>query len=170
MASARLIPNHEVRVQFSHAALVKEYTVDLETFLTLMTEDLANEYKHMHFYLHSAIVIQGLHRAELGEFFLDEAKSEMSHVEEFGKMLLGMGGTPQGTVAPFPTDLTKPVDILKYVLDMENEVVENYHFRMKQAEEIGTPEGSVLHVFYENQILDSQLTANTVKEMLKGLS
>lgn len=52
---------------------------------------------------------------------------------------------------------------------MEQEVVSNYHNRMRQAEELGTPEGSVLHVFYEEQILDSQLTANHVKEMLKGL-
>jgi bacterioferritin (cytochrome b1) len=142
--------------------------VDLPTFLTLMAEDLSNEYKHMHFYLHSAIVVQGLHRLELSEFFQEEAASEMKHVTEFGKMLLGMGGVPHATVAEFPTDLVDPKYILTYIHLMELEVVGNYHLRMQQAESIGTPDGSVLHVFYENQILDSRLTASNVAEMLKG--
>ena len=64
----------------------------LETFVTLMEADLANEYKHMMFYLHSSIVVQGIHREELQEFFRKEPQSEMSHVEEFSKMLLGVGG------------------------------------------------------------------------------
>jgi bacterioferritin (cytochrome b1) len=141
--------------------------MDLDAFLILMDNDLANEYKHMHFYLHSAIVVQGLHREELGEFFLEEAKSEMKHVEEFGKMILGMGGEPKVKVAQFPVNLVTPKEILEYILEMENDVVFNYHYRMRQAEEIGTAEGSVLHVFYENQILDSRLTVNHVREMLK---
>lgn len=144
--------------------------MDLQDFVVLMAEDLCNEYKHMHFYLHSAIVVRGLHREELGEYFAEEAASEMKHVQEFGKMILGMGGVPLTTVALFPTDLTDTVEILKYVVLMETEVVSNYHTRMQQAELLGTPEGSVLHVFYENQILDSQLTVNNVKEMLKGVS
>ena len=146
-----------------------ESGMTLEQFLVLMAGDLANEYKHMHFYLHSAIVVRGLHREELGEFFLKEAASEMKHVEDFGKMFLGMGGTPTGRVADFPTDLTKVESILAYIMQMEDEVVQNYHHRMKQAEEIGTPQGSVLHVFYEEQILDSRLTFNHICEMLRGV-
>lgn len=140
----------------------------LGMFLILMADDMANEYKHMHFYLHSAIVVRGLHREELGEYFLAEAASEMKHVEDFGKMFLGMGGIPEARVASFPTNLTKIEDILAYIMEMENEVVQNYHTRMRQAEGIGTPEGSVLHVFYEEQILDSRLTFNNVREMLRG--
>ena len=139
-----------------------------EAFLKLMEGDLANEYKHMLFYLHSAIVVRGLHREELSEFFLKEAASEMKHVEEFGKMLLSMGGTPGSKISAYPNCLSNVYDILNYVVKMEMEVVENYHLRMKQAEELGTPEGSVLHVFYENQILDSHLTVANVREMLKG--
>jgi bacterioferritin (cytochrome b1) len=140
----------------------------LDMFLTLMADDLANEYKHMHFYLHSAIVVRGLHREELGEYFLKEAASEMKHVEDFGKMLLGMGSQVPVRVASFPTGLTKVEDILAYIMEMEGEVVQKYHDRMRQAEEIGTPEGSVLHVFYEEQILDSRLTFHNVREMLRA--
>lgn len=141
----------------------------LDEFLELMAEDIANEYKHMHFYLHSAIVVRGLHREELGEYFLKEAASEMKHVEEFGKMFIGMGGVLSARVESFPTSLTDAKQILDYIVEMEGQVVKNYHKRMRQAEEIGTPEGSVLHVFYENQILDSRLTFNHVSEMLRSV-
>jgi ferritin len=30
--------------------------------------DLKNEYTHMHFYLQSSFIIEGLHRAEIGEW------------------------------------------------------------------------------------------------------
>lgn len=157
--------------------VVEEYALRREAFLKNMWEDILNEYTHMHVYLHAAIVVQGLHREELSEFFMKEAASEMEHVAEFGKMFLGIFDmTPPGAprsdthldYAPLYGS-TDPQDILSEIVRMENHVVRRYAKRMEEAEELGGPDGSVLHVFYENQILDSRLTVNHVKQMLKGL-
>ena len=48
--------------------------------IALLRDDLANEYHHLHFYLESSALVRGLHREELREFFLGQAKSELDHV------------------------------------------------------------------------------------------
>lgn len=142
----------------------------LQEFVALMNEDLKNEYKHLHFYLHSGVMVTGLHRHEVGEYLLAEAASEMKHCEEFARKIIGLGGHPACLPARFPDTLTEPKAILEYVFEMEKEVVVNYARRMEQAEELGGYEGAVLHVFYENQLLDSRNTMEDVQEMLRGLA
>lgn len=151
--------------------LEEERVLRRSEFIKNMHEDIQHEYRHMHTYLHAAIIVQGLHREELSEFFLKEAASEMKHVEEFGRMFLGVFDKhPPGPNAYHATSLSaNPVPLLDEILQMENQVVVRYARRMKEAEELGGPDGSVLHVFYENQILDSQNTVNHVKQMLKGI-
>src|SRR5690242_11079477 len=104
-----------------------------EKMVELLNSDLGNEYKHMHFYLHSAIVVAGLHREELREFLLEEAQGEMLHIQQFGELILGLDGTPSTDVKEFRSDLTSPTDILGYALAMEEEVVFNYTQRMYDA-------------------------------------
>jgi len=136
--------------------------------LGILNSDLSNEYKHWHFYMHSAIVVKGLHRAELREFFLEQAASEMKHIQQFGEMIQGLGGKPTAVASSFPVDLEQPKEILQYAYDMEMEVVKNYAQRMVEGEEIGGVDGSWMHVFYETQLQDSREDADNIKEMLNG--
>jgi bacterioferritin (cytochrome b1) len=115
-----------------------------------------------------------LHREELSEFFYKEAMSEMKHVQDFGRMYLGVFGKqpPQPSGPPkYTNSFASPTDVkslLEEVLEMERQVVVNYAKRIKDTEAWGDADGYSLHVFYEDQIMDSRLTYNHVKEMLKG--
>ncbi len=133
--------------------------------IDLLNSDLSNEYKHMHFYLHSSFMIEGLHRAELGEFLREQSESEFQHVQQFAKMIVGLGGIPTTTFKSFPT-LTSPLEILRYALSMEREVLENYIVRQKQALELGGVDGAYIDNFFDEQILDSRSDADELKQLI----
>ena len=138
-----------------------------EQMIALLNGDLRNEYMHLHFYLHSAAMVAGLHRAELKEFLVEEAEGEFKHVQEFADLIVGLGGVPDTIHNPFPTNLTCPWEILKHALFMEDTVVANYAERMGQAEELGGPDGRWIEAFLENQIIDSRKDADHIRQMLK---
>lgn len=134
--------------------------MNIKTLASLLNEDLKNEYKHFHFYLHSSHCVQGIERFYLFDFLQKQAKSELEHINEFAHKINSLGVTPTTDVNPFPKGLISSNSILHYAIDMEKEVVNNYHVRRKQAEEVG--DVSIV-VFLEDQIEDSQ---NDVDELL----
>lgn len=152
----------------------------IEQLVSLLEGDLANEYAHWHFYMQAATAVRGLHRAEIGEFFSEQAASEMKHVEEFRRMIQGIKtrrGIPGGvasTVAPFKSGMTCPRELLQAALEMEDEVVDNYVLRHSQAEEVASAsaedaaDATYVALFLEDQILDSRGDADNILEMLKG--
>ena len=135
-----------------------------EEMIDLLNGDLSNEYKHMHFYLHSSFMVQGLHRVELGEFLAEAAVDEFKHVQEFAKMIVGLGGKPTTEVNEFRS-LANPFDILSYALKMEEEVVANYVQRMQDAKELGGVDGAFIEIFLEGQILDSRQDLDELRLM-----
>ncbi len=132
--------------------------------------DLANEYKHMLVYLHFSSVVSGLHREELSEFWMEAAKSEMQHVAEFSKIILGLGGEPL-RVPPYTFPyVSDPLEQVKCALAMEEEVVENYVQRLKDATDLYATDrvsGTVVGLFLEEQIMDSRTDADSLREMAK---
>jgi len=137
-----------------------------EEMIQKLNGDLSNEYMHMNFYLHHAATVQGLHRSEIGEYLLEHAQSEMKHVHEFSKVIIGMGGKLNyffRTIKYF----VDPQEILEYALSMEDEVVANYVERMADARELGGVDGSYIEIFLEDQILDSRGDADNLREMVK---
>jgi bacterioferritin len=144
-----------------------------QEMISLLNNDLRNEYAHMHFYLHSAIQIMGLHREELREFFLEEAASEMQHVREFGDLIMGLGGNPESLPNEFPTNLYTAQNILSHALSMEREVIKNYVERMDQATKITDVDGGIdgkwIEIFLEDQIMHSRKDVDNIRLMLMGL-
>lgn len=138
-----------------------------ELLIEMLQNDLKNERKHLLFYLQAGVMVQGLHREELGEFLLKEAKGELAHVEEFSRMIVHLGGVPGLTTNLFPSELTDPVRILEYVHKMETEVADLYAQRLRDTHEMRTAAEAAVHVFYEEQIADSWKTAQEVAQMLK---
>jgi ferritin len=151
----------------------------LDELVDLLIGDLANEYAHMHFYMQAATNIRGLHRQEIGEFFSEQAASEMKHVEEFRRMIQGLI-TRRGLdkkitsfVAPFKEGSTCPEDLLSAALEMEDQVVSNYVERLGQAESLSnnggedSVDGTYVGLFLEDQILDSRGDADNIREMLE---
>lgn len=132
-----------------------------------LNDDLRNERKHMGFYLQSSCLIRGLHREELSEYLVEHAKSEFEHIQQFAKVIVGLGGIPDQRTNPYP-DLTDAKEILEYALHMENEVVDNYAQRIKDAENLGGSDGVFLGIFLEDQLLDSRTDADHIREMVRG--
>jgi ferritin len=154
--------------------------MNINELVVLLEDDLANEYAHWHFYMQAATSVRGLHRQEIGEFFLEQAAGEMKHVEEFRRLITGIKtrrgipGEVPSHPAQFKTNITCPRELLMAALEMENQVVSNYVLRHSQAEEIassGSPDDAVdatyVALFLEDQILDSRGDADNILEMLK---
>lgn len=146
--------------------------------VNLLCEDLMNEYAHWHFYVQAATKVSGLHRQEIREFFLEQAGSEMKHVDEFRRMIQGVV-TRRGLDVSIPNHpsefkqgLSCPKALLQAALEMEDKVVANYVTRKSQAESIaGDPEDSIdstyIALFLEDQILDSRGDADNIREMIR---
>jgi bacterioferritin (cytochrome b1) len=135
-------------------------------FVKLMNQDLKNELKHMFFYLYSSFSVHGLHRLELGKFLQNAAKSELEHVQEFAKFIVDLGGSPEHVPNDFFPLYGDPKLILQSALDMENEVLKNYTERLHHTDMLGGEDGSALHIFYEDQIMDSRKDANELRQLL----
>lgn len=132
----------------------------LEQLIGILQEDLKNERKHMLFYLQAGVMVQGLHREELSEMLLKEAQDEHNHVIEFSRLIVQLGGNPGQEVNSFPTDLVCPFEILRYARDMEQEVSDIYARRLVETNtETAWSYESYVHLFYEDQLQDSQKTA-----------
>jgi bacterioferritin (cytochrome b1) len=134
--------------------------------IRLLSEDLQNEYNHMMFYLRASVEVQGLHRAEIREFLLKEAQEELLHVEEFSRMIKYLGGSPDITALFNYSAGQNPRDILDEVVRMERLVANNYAARLRMTEEMTSAEVATIHVFYEDQIKNSQYTAWEVEQMI----
>jgi ferritin len=150
----------------------------IEEFVDLLISDLSNEYAHMHFYQQAATNVRGLHRQELSEFFSEQAKSEMQHVDEFRRLIQGIITRRKiekrvpSDVADFKKDLTCPKALLRAALEMEDQVVQNYVLRHQQAEDLASDESvavdaTYVALFLEDQILDSRGDADNILEMLE---
>lgn len=131
-----------------------------EQLIEILQNDLKNERKHMLFYLQAGVMVQGLHREELSELLLKEAQDEHQHVVEFSKLIVQLGGVPGQEFNSFPNDLVCPFEILRYARDMEQQVSDIYAKRLVETNtESAWSYESYVHLFYEDQLQDSQKTA-----------
>lgn len=140
----------------------------VDQIIELLNQDLRNEYKHHRFYLHASFVLRGFERLYFGSWLKKQAMEELEHIEEFAAKIVALGGDPTADANDFPKNLVDAQDILKYAITMEQEVVTNYHVRLKQSQELSESTGQHfdLVLLYEDQIEDSQ---RDIDEMIKFL-
>jgi ferritin len=148
--------------------------MQLAEIVTLLNDDLKNEWKHMQFYLHHASAITGLHAHEYKEFLLEQAASEMKHVQQFSDLLFGMGVAPTTEINEFPK-LTSVKLILGAAAAMEEDVVKNYVQRIGQLSTItfestrDVADAKWIEIFLEEQIKDSREDLDHLMRILAGL-
>ena len=142
----------------------------LQKMIALLNNDLSREYAHWAFYMQAAVMVEGLHRQELRELFLEEAEGEMKHIIEFADVIVGLGGKPTTEHAEFRFDLTDPIALLKEAVKMEEEVVANYTQRQDDADALelsNKEDGRRISVFLDDQILDSRKAVDHMKKLIK---
>lgn len=140
-----------------------------------LNSDLVNEYTHMHFYLHSSFLVEGTYREEVADWLVKHATSEFLHIQQFAKMIVGLGGIPVGC-APINCyksflNLTDPHEIFLYAQQLESEVVVNYVQRMEEVVESKTLDpcdAKYVELFLEDQVLDSRGDLDEIAQFLKG--
>jgi bacterioferritin (cytochrome b1) len=143
--------------------------MNYEKMHELLNEDLKNEWKHLRFYLHHASSVVGLHREEFKEVLLKQAASEMTHVTQFSDLIIGIGGNPTCDSNDFEK-FENVAHILKYALDMEEEVVSRYVARIEDAKNLlSEVDARWLEIFLEKQIEHSREDADEFRQMLKGI-
>ena len=155
--------------------------MNIDKMIELLSEDLSREYSHWNFYIQAATSIVGLHREEIGEFLLEQSKEEMTHVEEFKRVLHGiitrrnLKALVPTKIANFKNNLSITFEILNEALKMEDEVVANYVQRIEDAislQENGGEDkidGKYLELFLEDQIQDSRKDADNIRMMIKNI-
>lgn len=140
-----------------------------EELILKLNSDLVNEYTHMHFYLQSSFLVEGTYRHEVSEWLAEHATSEFGHIQEFAKVIVGLGGVPRHEHKSFP-NLTDPHEIFLYAQDLEREVVTNYVHRMEEivgSKELDPSDAKYVELFLEDQILDSRGDLDEIKQFLK---
>jgi ferritin len=145
-----------------------------EELVFKLNADLMNEYTHMHFYLHSSFLVEGTYREEVADWLVKHATSEFLHIQQFAKMIVGLGGIPIGSVPAFCykmfPDLTDPHEIFLYAQQLEREVVTNYVQRMEEvvrSKELDPCDAKYVELFLEDQVLDSRGDLDEIKQFLK---
>ena len=148
--------------------------MQLQDIVNLLNDDLKNEWKHLQFYLHHASAITGLHAHEYKEFLLEQAASELTHVQQFSDLLFGLGATPTVEINEFPK-LTSVKLILDCAAAMEEEVVNNYVQRIAQLSTLTfhspaeVSDAKWIEIFLEEQIKDSREDLDHLNRILRGL-
>jgi len=132
----------------------------IDLLIANLQEDLANERMHCLFYQQSAAIVTGMFRQEFRELFLEEAKSELVHVDEFATLIVQLGGCPETTVAPLPLPHAEKCAIVlcQKAYEIEQQVAKKYSDRLK-LEYGDFPEADYVKLFYEDQLQDSQKAA-----------
>ena len=144
-----------------------------EKLIEMLQEDLQNERMHCLFYQQAAAQVAGLHREEFRELFLKEAQSELHHVDEFATLITQLGGVPDTKVASLPKSINWNCinDLCHAAHGIESKVAETYALRLCNTEQTHPQIGaatSYVHLFYEDQLTDSQKAAFEFKLLCKG--
>ena len=143
-----------------------------DSLMQNMYIDLKNERTHMLFYLTNAGSLTGLHSEEYTELFLESAKEEMNHVNEFQNMIVGLGGNLNCSESYgfYGFSVTKNVtEALKHALQQEEFVVFNYAERINEIEncaELDVATKTWLVVFYEDQLKNSRTDVDKYKRLI----
>lgn len=137
-----------------------------DEMIELLLDDMSREMSHMFFYLKNSATLTGLHRQEIRELFLEEAASEMKHVQQFQDLIVGLGGDISGVTCNNPATHTCPKSALHAAYEMETEVVKNYTERIKQAAELGGVDGQFIEIFLEEQLLHSRTDADNFRLLI----
>lgn len=131
-----------------------------------LQEDLKNERKHMNFYIRAAACFRNHPlRPEMKEFFQEESRDELKHVEQFSEQIVLLGSTPLegANETPIVKDWSNLNEILDCAIEMEEEVAKNYARRVKATDELENATMIEMNEFYIDQLRDSWRTAKELQ-------
>ena len=136
-----------------------------QDLITGLNEDLAAEWGTIIRYTHQAAKSFGPMGAELRAMFLREVQDELGHATFLTDVIVDLGGEP--TTMPKESPKAEGIRaMLELDLKMEQQDVENYKERARQAEALGEAE---LRVRLEEMAADEASHARELRRLLKGI-
>lgn len=135
----------------------------INTLIQALNEAYGAELSAVIAYTQFSATITGLTMEETQENFQDEAHEELDHSFYFSDQLFALGGTPQPNVE-YPPNHTSIPDMLRYLLEGEEEALELYTHIAELARQLGH---NGIAVSVEEIIADEQKHSNHLLRMLR---
>jgi bacterioferritin len=134
--------------------------MDVQRVIAGLNRVLAIEYAAMIQYLQDSVLIQGLERAYLADFFRNRAKDEMGHAERLGDKIVALGGIP--TIEPaLITQSLKVTEMLEHGLAAERDAIAAFKALLPEVQD-DVP----LRVMIEQLCLDTQEHIESFEKLL----
>lgn len=110
--------------------------ISREEMIQLLNEDLAREYQAVIAYTVYSQVIKGAEFMQIAEELKKHAAEELDHALKIAQQVDYFGGMP--TTVPKPVKTSEDArEMLHFDLEAEQETVQNYRRRIRQAEAMG---------------------------------
>jgi bacterioferritin len=110
-------------------------TMNKETMVANLNEDLAGELGAIIQYITYAAKATGPYRPQLSAFFLTEVVDEQGHAQFLANKIVALGGEPTTEARPVPPAATNR-EMLEAVLAAERQATADYTQRAREAEEL----------------------------------
>ena len=133
-----------------------------EELIRGLNEDLRGEFQAIIMYRLYASMVQGPYRQELRAFFANEIPEELMHAQILADKIAALGGTPAAEPSKV-TVVSEPKAMLKAALAAEEETIERYLERRRQAAEAGEPG---LAIQFDELISDETHHRDELRQML----
>lgn len=141
--------------------------MDVQRMIEALNRSLSVEYAAVIQYMQSSFLVQGTEREYLAEFFRNEAKGSLGHVQRFGEKIVALGGLP--TVEPVAVKQAADVgEMLQQALALEKEA-QACHFaalRLLPPEEQEEAADTALRVMLEDLVEQEQQDIEELEKLL----
>lgn len=136
----------------------------LEALIAGLNHDLAGEYQAIVMYIHYSAKLTGPYRRELRAFFQAEIADEQGHAQFLADKIAALGGEPTTQPGSVPY-ADQPREMLKHALNAEEQAIEGYTARIREAEAFGDVG---LKVALENQLADETHHKEELERIIAG--
>lgn len=138
-------------------------SMDKESLIAALNDDLAGELAAMAQYITYAAKATGPFRPQLAEFFLAEVADERGHAEFLANKIVALGGEPTTVPREVPAASSNKA-MIEAVLEAERKAVADYTKRARQADEYGD---KGLAVQLEDMVRDETEHAEETERILR---
>ena len=138
--------------------------VNFEESISVLNEIVRYELVGVVKYTHFALMVTGPHRLILDKFFKDQASESLSHAQQAGEILTGLGGHPSLTIPNIEeTNKHSVKDLLLESLSHESKAIDLYR------ELLSTSENKSLYVeeYAREMVKTEEMHSIEIKKMLK---
>ena len=113
-----------------------EASISRDRLAELLNEDLSREYQAIIAYVVYSQVLKGPEFMNIADQLEIHAQEELKHALILSRQIDYLGKMPTVTPKPVKTS-EKAREMLRFVLDNENETIRNYRERVRQCETLG---------------------------------